>query len=210
MAKSPTTAVAQNTEAVTTMTVEEIKTQQERLKEAAAKIKAETKAVREAETKAAAAKRAKLAKVREEVQAELAAHDADIASAKAQLDRLKEQRVTIVARLPKGTRGTGSGTPVAKRDGLTKPQERILEALSRVKPGGALTRQEISERTSVSEGWVVGFTGKACADNRTPSLVEQGLAEEVTVEGEEGARPRRCWKITKKGLAALRQLAKGE
>jgi DNA-binding MarR family transcriptional regulator len=84
---------------------------------------------------------------------------------------------------------------------LTKPQVRILEALS--KSNGMMTAAELAKRAEVAPSWVVGFTFRACKANTTPSLVEQKLAK-ATEDAEIG----RCYEITPAGRKMLAKLAK--
>lgn len=91
-------------------------------------------------------------------------------------------------------------------EGLTKPQVRILRAVVKLAPHdgkNSLNRARISEKANVAATWVSGFTWKACAANKGPSLAERGLVSviEVDVDG-------RVEKTVRATAAGRRMLAK--
>ncbi len=73
--------------------------------------------------------------------------------------------------------------PEAKKTALpfNRPQGRILKALAKSKTG-LMSVDQIAEKAEVAKSWVVGYTFKACAANKGPSLAELKLVKEVEVD----------------------------
>lgn len=49
----------------------------------------------------------------------------------------------------------------AKKDGVSKPQVRILKALAALKPGRSLDRVKLAERSNVHINWIIEYVGSA-------------------------------------------------
>lgn len=101
--------------------------------------------------------------------------------------------------MSKSTKSASKSATPTRREGLRKPQVRILQALSKAK--GPMNRRQLAEKSAVAESWVIGFTFKACAANTSPALAELGLVKgrEIDVEG----RKELCFEITPKGRQAM-------
>ncbi len=64
---------------------------------------------------------------------------------------------------------------------LNKPQLRILGAVAKA-PENGFTSAQIAVKAKVAASWVTGYTFKACKANTSPSLTEQGLVKENTID----------------------------
>ncbi len=91
--------------------------------------------------------------------------------------------------------------------GLTVPQRRILQVLADA--AGPLTAKDLAAAAKVADSWLIGFTMRACAANRTLSLVEQGFATAKDQKVEEGLTER-VFSVTPAGRKELIRLAKEE
>jgi DNA-binding MarR family transcriptional regulator len=113
----------------------------------------------------------------------------------------------VTAKEPKAKKEKLAKEPKpAKEDfGITRPQERILRVLAKSKE--QLSGKLLAERAEIASSWITGFTFKACAANKRPALVEQGLAKakEVTPEG---GRMERFYEVTPAGRKLLEKIDK--
>lgn len=107
----------------------------------------------------------------------------------------------------KKTGGTGGKKTAKKKDGLRKPQVRILSALSASKK--ALSRQQIAVKAPVDAAACVEYIGshdpvkrEANDKKHFPSLISLGLvkAEQHDVEGRDTV----VYSITAKGKTAVK------
>ncbi len=87
---------------------------------------------------------------------------------------------------------------------VNRPQHRILIALA--KSSTPLDDNLLAEKASVQRGWIVGYTFKSCGDNKTQSLVEQGLvkSKEIDMDG----KKKRVYEINATGKKTLAKLDK--
>lgn len=210
--------MATSATAPATPTADELKAQLKALKEAEKKQREEAKAQRDAlkEQQAAAKaeadeKREESKKLRDEKMEEIKSVDAEIAEARTALDALKEKRAALVAELPKGTRGTGADsngyTAVHFGDDgsvtkLSQPARAILDALCGFKGKGGLNRKAIASKAG-ELGHSLHHTGRV--NNEAPTFVALLNADFVTsheIPGEDGGRSETTYAATDKGRNA--------
>jgi hypothetical protein len=197
MAKTTTTA---------TPTLDDIKSQQDALKEQAKALK-EAQAKAKEEAKKVAEKEAKeAAEAREAILAELKVVDDEIEVLRSNLGDAKCRRAAILAKLPKGTKGTGAVKTPKDPEKLSAVQMRIVVYLAKEK---SATRKEIGDACNGGQEFNGSVLGNADSASRNPySLLGRGLVEMTKVDGSGEVPAHNVYSLTQAGKTKAKECAK--
>ncbi len=112
--------------------------------------------------------------------------------------------VTKAKEVAGAAKAEGNGHAV--KDGLRKPQVRILRALAAA--NGPMTDGDLAEAADVPRTHVTGFTLVAYKSKRSPALVQLGLVRDKRMVVGDSGREARVYEITAAGRKAIDKLDK--